>query len=145
MLSENKLDEMARKLDRLCSIVESHGLPVGQLVPQETSTKATLVPTPTSMISMQAQEDGTAHDLAAEPALAEQAACATEYARSVFNFSVNSQEMVQSLGRLSEAQKQEHSEATLLDDAPILPDSQVHQRDVQMPPMSLALSCIQKL
>lgn len=137
---------MSRKLDKLCHIVETTGSSAaetsqGQATP--TSTPSFITPSPAPSVAETA--DVTRPDLNDEPTLAAQAAFATDYAQRVFHHSIISHEMTRSLEKLSKMLKGDDSTPPPPPSQAFLPSHGADLGQMQLPPMELTMSCIQKL
>lgn len=137
---------MSRKLDKLCHIVEATGSPAADIAQwQQTPPSTTSFMTPSATPSVVGTEEVTRPDLNDEPTLAAQAAFATDYAKRVFNHSIISHEMTRSLEKLSEMLKDDDGMHALPTPKSLLPAHGVDTGEMRLPPMELAMSCIQKL
>ena len=90
-------------------------------------------------------EDITRPDLKDEPTLVAQATFATDYAKSVFHHSIISHEMTRSLDKLREMLKEDDGRPASPTPKSFLPSHGVEMGGMHLPPMELAMSCIQKL
>jgi hypothetical protein len=137
---------MSRKLDKLCHIVETTGSPAAGITQwQQTPPSTTSFTTPSAAPSVVEAEDITRPDLKDEATLAAQSAFATDYAKRVFNHSIISHEMTRSLEKLSEMLKDDDGTPASPTPKPLLSSHGVDTGEMNLPPMELAMSCIQKL
>lgn len=145
--SEAKIDDLSKKLDNLCQVVEKHHLANTDSLLKQSSSTSTPFLTPAVTPSTVENEDIVRPDLNDEPTLAAQAAFATDYAKHVFNHSLISQEMNRSLERLNQMLQDDglSSADDLASKSLLPPPSATETRDIQLPPMEISISCIQKL
>jgi len=137
---------MSRKLDRLCHIVEATGSPAPDITQwQQTPPSTTSFMTSSAAPSVVETEDSTRPDLKDEPTLVAQATFATDYAKRVFHHSIISHEMTRSLNKLREMLKDDDGRPASPTPKSFLPSHGVDMGGVHLPPMELAVSCIQKL
>lgn len=138
--SEDKIDGISRKLDRICQVVDTHGLsPVGSDT-WRSQPSSTARPSPSGPSKV---EDVSESELEGEPALAAQAAFATDYIRKGLANNFVSSEVTSSLKELCRMVKTDRTK----DQEPqskLLQPGQVTD-DIQLPQIQLVMSSIQRL
>lgn len=138
--SESKIDDISRKLDRICQVVDTYGPSPTSSETWRSQPSSTARPSPSAPLKT---EEVSESELEGEPALAAQAAFATDYIQQTLSRNFVSTEVTSSLkqlyrmvqtGRVKNREPREK----------LLQPVQVNA-DIQLPPMPLVMSCIQRL
>lgn len=138
--SEDKIDDISRKLDRICQVVDTYGPSPGGSEQWRSQASSTARPSPSGVAKV---EEVSESELEGEPTLAAQAAFATDYVQQSLVNNFLSTEVTSSLNELgrmikSDRFKNRTSQARLLQASP-------SNEDIQLPPMQLVMTCIHRL
>ncbi|KAH7143790.1 fungal-specific transcription factor domain-containing protein [Dactylonectria macrodidyma] len=153
---EDKIDDISRKLDRICSLVDRNGLASTQTQDGPLSGQTNFVAhkTPGSFNSSpvphtQSSEDASGSDYEGELSLTAHATFATNFAQQAVNNNHPlkiSQEVASSLDALRRTlvTNEDRSERSRVLHAQLIPPSSIVD-GLQMPPINLAMAAVQSL
>lgn len=146
MDSEATLADISQKLDQLTDVVNNYTFSQSSRLSTPVFSTTT-VPSPATVVSSQrtVETPTPTSELEIEPALLAQVAFATSYVQQAFGDNVASEELALSLDRLCQILREDQQVNRSRHVQQGLMQSGFDVGDMKMPPLELAISCIQKL